>query len=67
MNVSELRKLSEAELVDKCNASVVELKKVKFELKSNNINPENINKHRELKKDIAKIKTILNELKLINN
>jgi len=66
MKTSELRKLSEQELKDKCNSSVNELKKVRFELSSNSAAAETINKYRELKKDVAKIKTILNELALIN-
>jgi ribosomal protein L29 len=66
MKLEELRKLSQSELTDKCNEAVKELHKVKFALKSGNIDAENVNKARTLKKDIARIKTILNELALLN-
>jgi len=65
MKSDELRKLSTDELVTKCNESLVEFKKIKFALKTGNITPENINKARELRKDIARVKTILNEMKLL--
>jgi ribosomal protein L29 len=65
MKVEEIRKLTNAELVEKVNASILELKKAKFALKSGNLAPENINKARQLKKDIARMKTVLTEMKLI--
>jgi ribosomal protein L29 len=66
MKTEELRKLSNTELIEKSNESVLEFKKVKFELKSGNITPENVNKARALKKDIARIKTVINELNLLS-
>jgi ribosomal protein L29 len=65
MNVEDLRKLNKAELLEKKNANVLELKKVKFALKSGDINAENVNKSRALKSEIARISTVLNELELI--
>lgn len=65
MKVSEIRKLERNELVEKCNTSIEEYKKIKFALKSGGINPENVNKARELKRDIARYKTILKELALL--
>lgn len=65
MKIEELRKLSSTELIEKCNQSVSELRKITVALKSGALSPENINKSRSLKRDIARIKTILNELKLL--
>lgn len=66
MKTAELRKLEQSELVQKCNEMIAEFKKVKFALKSGDITPDNINKSRELKKDIARLKTVLKELSLVN-
>lgn len=63
--VEDLRKLNREELVEKKNANLLELKKIKFELKSGNISAEKINRARELKLENAQISTILNELELI--
>lgn len=65
MKIDELRKLSTDELVNKSNELVNEFKKIKFSLKSGDITPEHINKSRELKKNIAQIKTIISEISLI--
>lgn len=65
MKIDELRKLSKVELTDKVNDYVTEFKKVKFALKSGDITAENVNKSRELKTDIARMKTVLNELNLV--
>jgi ribosomal protein L29 len=66
MNISEIRKLTKEEITTKANELVSELRKVKTALKSGELSGENINKHRELKKTIAKLKTVLTELSLLN-
>jgi ribosomal protein L29 len=65
MKIDELRKLSKNELLEKCNTSLVESKKVRLALKSGNISAEIVNKSRALKLDVAKIKTVLSELNLV--
>lgn len=65
MTTVEIRKLERNELVQQCNAMINELKKVKFNLKSGEITPEMINKARNLKKDIARAKTVLKEMSLV--
>ncbi len=66
MKLEEIRKLSKNELIEKSNAAVLDLRKVHFGLKSGELSAENINKARSLKKDIARMKTIINELELLN-
>lgn len=66
-NIDELRKLNKEELIEKKLSDLQELKKVKFKLKSGDITADNINKARKLKLEIARISTILNELKLVEN
>lgn len=63
--IEDLRKLNKEELIEQKNSSVTELKKLKFDLKSGDISAEKINRSRELKNEIAKISTVLNELELI--
>lgn len=63
--IEDLRKLNKEELTEQKNSSVTELKKLKFDLKSGDISAEKINRTRELKTEIAKISTVLNELELI--
>jgi ribosomal protein L29 len=65
MKTAEIRKLEKAELIQKCNELLAEYKRTKFALKSGDITPENINKARVLKKDIARAKTVLMELSLV--
>lgn len=65
MQVTELRKLSIEELNSELITAIMEYKKVRFNLKSGNISSENINKHRILRKKIARIKTILRELEIL--
>lgn len=65
--IDELRKLNKEELIEKKLSDLQELKKVKFRLKSGDITPDNINNARRLKLEIARISTILNELKLVEN
>ncbi len=67
MKPSEMRKLSATELREKCEAALVEYKKVKLALKTGEITPENVNKARNLKAEIARMKTVLKELSLITN
>lgn len=66
-NIDELRKLNKEELIEKKLSDLQELKKVKFKLKSGDTTADNINKARKLKLEIARISTILNELKLVEN
>lgn len=66
MKISELRKLSKNELVEKSNSSLGEYKVVKLALKCGDLSPENVNKSRALKKGMARMKTILNELNLVS-
>jgi ribosomal protein L29 len=66
MKIAEIRKLSQNELVEKCNASVAELKTVELALQTGNLSAENVNKVRSLKKDVARMKTVLNELRLVS-
>jgi ribosomal protein L29 len=66
MKTSEIRKFTKEELVNKYNEFTTEFAKIKVALKSGDITAENVNKSRELKKDIAKIQTVLSELKLVN-
>ncbi len=63
--VEDLRKLNKDELVEKKNANLIELKKIKFDLKSGDITAEKINKAREFKLEVARISTVLTELELI--
>ncbi len=63
--MDELRQLTQEELRDKCNAQLAELAKVKLALKSGQLTSENINNARDLKKTIARIKTVLREKRLI--
>lgn len=66
MKVSELRKLSLVELKAELSSAIIEYKKVKFELKSGKITSDNINKARQLRKKIARIKTIIKEIEILN-
>lgn len=62
MKINELRKLSDKELTDK----IIETKRTLFDLrlKQSTGNLEKPSDLRELRKDVAKMKTILNERKL---
>lgn len=64
-SVEELRKLTKDELYEMKRADVSELRKGKFNLKSGTITGETVNKVRELKKEIARISTVLNEMELL--
>ena len=66
MKTSEIRKFTKEELMNKYSEFVSELSKIKVSLKSGDINADNINKSRVLKKDISRIKTVLAELELVN-
>ncbi len=61
----DFRKLNREELLEKKNSNLIELKKIKFDLKSGDITAEKINKARELKKEVAVISTVLNELEIV--
>ena len=65
-NVDELRKLTKEELFEKKRSDVTEFRKIKFNLKSGDVTGENIKKLRELKYEIARISTVLNEMDLVN-
>lgn len=65
MTTSEIRKLTAIEIIEELKKAVLEYQKLKISLKSNAIAPEIINKSRLLKKDIARLKTVLSELSLI--
>lgn len=65
MKVAELRNLNIDELSSELTSAIIEYKKVKFNLKGGNISSENINKHRILRKKIARIKTIIKELEIL--
>ena len=65
MKIDEIRKLSTNELIEKCNTSLVELKKVRLALQSGDLSAGMVNKARSLKKDVSKIKTVLSELNLV--
>ena len=66
MKTSEIRKFTKEELMNKYSEFVSELSKIKVSLKSGDINADNINNSRVLKKDISRIKTVLAELELVN-
>jgi large subunit ribosomal protein L29 len=61
MKPSELRKVTAAELVKKQNDAVQELFNLKFQLHTGRL--ENTSKLKSLRKDIARISTILTENK----
>lgn len=63
--IHDLRKLSKEELLERYHLAVTEFKKVSIDLKSGIITPENINKVRRLRKEIARIKTVLREIELL--
>lgn len=63
--IEDLRKLNKDELMEKKNSGISELNKLKFDLKSGDITAEKINRSRELKLEIARISTVLNELELV--
>ena len=65
--IEDLRKLNTAELLEKKNANLTELKKIKFDLKSGDITAEKVNRARALKDEVAKISTVLTELELIKD
>ncbi len=64
-SIEELRKLTKDELYEMKRSDVAELRKGKFELKSGNVAGEVVNRVRELKKEIARISTVLNEMNLL--
>lgn len=66
MKVSELRKLSLVELKAELSSAIIEYKRVKLELKSGKVTSDNINKARQLRKKIARIKTIIKEIEILN-
>ncbi|MBQ5321513.1 MAG: 50S ribosomal protein L29 [Oscillospiraceae bacterium] len=64
MKISEIRELSSAELNEKLEESKKELFNLRFQLAINQL--ENPMRIRAVRKDIAKIKTVLRELELKN-
>ena len=64
MKISEIRELSSAELNEKLEESKKELFNLRFQLAINQL--ENPMRLRAVRKDIAKIKTVLRELELKN-
>jgi large subunit ribosomal protein L29 len=64
MKISEIRELSSAELNEKLEESKKELFNLRFQLAINQL--ENPMRVRAVRKDIAKIKTVLRELELKN-
>lgn len=65
--VEELRKLNREELIQLKSENLQNLNKVKLSLKLGDVKGENVNMARELKKENARISTIINELGLIES
>lgn len=59
MKITELRELSKEEIMQKLNDSQEELFNLRFQKSMNRL--ENANKIKDVKKDIARIKTLLTE------
>ncbi len=64
MKASEIRELSNAELNEKLNALKAELFNLRFQHAINQL--ENPMRMKEVKKDIARIKTVLRQLEMKN-
>ena len=64
MNASEIRELSNAELNEKLTALKAELFNLRFQHAINQL--ENPMRMKEVKKDIARIKTVLRQLEMKN-
>ena len=64
MKASEIRELSNAELNEKLTALKVELFNLRFQHAINQL--ENPMRMKEVKKDIARIKTVLRQLEMKN-
>ena len=64
MKASEIRELSNAELNEKLTALKAELFNLRFQHAINQL--ENPMRMKEVKKDIARIKTVLRQLKMKN-
>lgn len=65
MSLSEYREKSLSELINILKRSKEEFYKLKVKISSLRALPEDINSFRRLKKDIARVKTIIVEKKLI--
>lgn len=64
--VNELRKMPKDELLSLLNSERANLMKLRIQLKSGGISSDNVNNYRNKRKLIARIKTVLKELELIN-
>ncbi|MCX8034734.1 MAG: 50S ribosomal protein L29 [Candidatus Dojkabacteria bacterium] len=64
--INELRKMPREELLSLLSSERADLMKLRIQLKSGVTNSDNINNYRNKRKLIARIKTILKELELIN-
>ena len=64
MKASEIRELSNAELNEKLTALIAELLNLRFQHAINQL--ENPMRMKEVKKDIARIKTVLRQLEMKN-
>ena len=64
MKAAEIRELSNAEFNDKLTALKAELFNLRFQHAINQL--ENPMRMKEVKKDIARIKTVLRQLEMIN-
>ncbi len=64
--VNELRKMPKDELLSLLNSERAHLMKLRIQLKFGATNADNVNNYRNKRKLIARIKTVLKELKLIN-
>jgi len=64
MDTKELRKLNMKELEEKAASISVEMSKLYFELSSGK--SKNVAKLKALRKDLARVKTIISEIRIIN-
>lgn len=64
MDTKELRKLNMKELEEKASSISVEMSKLYFDLSSGK--SKNVAKLKSLRKDLARVKTIISELRIIN-
>jgi len=64
MDTKELRKLNMKELEEKAANISVEMSKLYFDLSSGK--SKNVAKLKALRKDLARVKTIISELRIIN-
>lgn len=64
--INELRKMPREELLSLLSSERADLMKLRIQLKSGVTNSDNVNNYRNKRKLIARIKTILKELELIN-